>query len=151
MKNQLFKNCAFLLAAGFLATAQLTAAEAPPMNERQSGAYRASVAQDAMKKDAASIQAELATLREDMRQLMPENVGVVNRAFSQLDSLSKKEMEAAIGALREASKTGDVKPQIQKFADAFKDQQQIGESLKSLASDLNARQVHVATDQKLTE
>ena len=144
MKSQLTKLSALLLAVAYLRAEE-------PATERQSEAYRASVTQDAMKHDAAAIQADLASLREDMRQLMPENVATVDRAFAQLDSLSKKEMEDAIGSLREASKTGDVKAQVQKFADAFKNQQKIGASLKNLAGDLNARQALVATNQKLTQ
>ena len=144
MKSPLTKLCALVLAVA-------CARAEEPATERQSEAYRASVTQDTMKHDAAAIQADLASLREDMRQLMPENIATVNRAFAQLDSLSKKEMEAAISALREASKTGDVKAQVQKFADAFKNQQKIGASLKDLANDLNARQALVATDQKLTQ
>jgi hypothetical protein len=140
------KSLLFCLSALFT----LYASGADEPNERQSEAYQASVKQDALKTDVAAIKGELADLREEMNQLMPQDVALVDKAFKQLDSLSRNEMEKAVEALRTASRTGDLKSQMSTLAGAAKDQGTIGTSLKHMAADLQARQSVASINSKLS-
>ncbi|MEI8341283.1 MAG: hypothetical protein WCH43_07070, partial [Verrucomicrobiota bacterium] len=142
------KMLSFLLAS---ALAVHAAGAAEETSESQSEAYRASVAQDTLKTDVTAIKAELNSLREEMRQLMPQDVATVDRAFKQLDSLSRNEMAKAVESLRNASRTGDMKSQLSLLSGTVKDQGTIGTSLKRMAIDLNARQSIASVGPKLSE
>ena len=54
------------------------------------------MAQDALKKDMTTVQAELSSMREEMKEILPEDVALVDRAFKQIDSLSRNDMDTAI-------------------------------------------------------
>ncbi len=124
-----------LMLLGILAFAQ-----GQQTSDQQSAAYRASVAQEALKKDTAAVQAQLAEVAEAMRQLMPNDVAAVDRALKQMQNLSQGEMVAAVQALRDASRAGDRGAQLSNIAGAMKDQTKISSTLKQLAVDLDARQ-----------
>lgn len=109
-------------------------------NERQSEAYRASVAQETLKDNTAAVQAQLAEVAEAMRQLLPNEVGTVDRALKAMNNLSHDEMATTIQALRDASRSPDHAAQLTKLASALKDQAKISSTLRQLAIDLNARQ-----------
>lgn len=109
-------------------------------DSQQSEAYRASMAQGDVKRDAEAIQAELVALREQMRQLMPGDVAAVDRAIEKLQTLSKDEMDGAIGALQEASQSKDARAQGEKIAVALKSQGVASSGLKKLSVDLQARE-----------
>jgi len=134
-----------------LSVVALHAVSADEPNRRQSEAYQASVKQDALRTDAAAIKTELASLREEMTQLMPRDVALVDRAFKQLDTLSRNQMDKAVEALRLASRTGDLRSQISSLSGAARDQAAIGTSLKHLAADLQARQSISVINSKLSE
>lgn len=124
-----------------LALALVTSgARAQESTGNQSEAYRASMAQGDVKRDAATIQAELVNLRDQMRQLMPDNVAAVDRAIQKMQSLSKEEMEGAIIALQEASRSKDAKNQVEKIAGALKNQGIVSTALKQLSVELQARE-----------
>lgn len=127
-----------------LALTALTAARAVAQQsgspERQSAAYQASVTQDGLKRDAVSIRAELVRVRDQMRQLLPDDVGLVDRAIQQMDSLSRDEMERVVRSLRGASRPEGLTGQAKTLADALRDQGTISASLKRLAVTLDARQ-----------
>lgn len=108
--------------------------------ERQSETYQASVTQDGLRRDAASVRAELFRVREQMRQLLPEDVATVDRAIQQLDSLSKDDMQRVIDTLRGASRPEALSGEAKALADALRDQGTISTSLKKLAVSLDARQ-----------
>ena len=126
---------AALLAAAPLASADDTA------TLQQSQAYRAAVAQEALQKDMASVQAELASMREEMKKLLPGDVATIDRAFRQIDSLSSNEMKSTIESLRAASRAGDLKTQLDKLSDAYKSQTAVISSIKQISSDLTARRI----------
>ena len=126
-----------LLASGLLAVSVAAAAEP---TARQSEAYQASVAQDGLRRDAASIRAELVRVRDQMREFLPDDVATVDLALRQLDSLSKEEMERVVLALRGASQPEALTGQARALADALHDQGSISTSLKKLAVNLEARQ-----------
>lgn len=118
---------------------------------QQSEAYRASMAQGDVKRDAEAIQAELTALREQMRQLMPGDVATVDKAIEKLQALSRDEMGGAIGALQEASKSKDAKVQIEKIAGALKNQGVVSSGLKKLSVDLQARETIESIAKELSE
>ncbi len=109
-------------------------------SDRQSEAYQASITQDGLRHDAAAVRAGLVSAREQMRELMPEDVATVDRAIQQLDALSKEDMERVVQALRGASKPEALTGQARALADALRDQGTISTSLKKLAVSLDARQ-----------
>ena len=115
-------------------------ARAQESTDNQSEAYRASMAQGDVKRDAATIQAELVNLRDQMRQLMPDDVAAVDRAIQKMQSLSKEEMEGAIVALQEASRSKDAKNQVEKITGALKKQGVVSTALKQLSVELQARE-----------
>ncbi len=122
------------LAVAGRAAAQQTAAD------RRSEAYEASVSQDGLRRDAASVRAELILIRNQMRQLMPDDVATVDRAIAQMDSLSHDEMERVVQTLRGVSRPEGLGGQAQALAAVLKDQGAISVSLKRLAIGLDARQ-----------
>ena len=65
-------------------------ADAQDPTNRQAGAYQASVAQDGLRRDAAAIQNELTLLREQIRQLAPDDLPTIDQAIKQMDSLSRE-------------------------------------------------------------
>ncbi len=75
-----------------------------------------------------------------MRQLSPEDAPAVDRAITQMDSLSKEEMERVIQTLRGASKPEGLSGRAQALAATLRDQGTISASLKRLAIGLDARQ-----------
>lgn len=115
-------------------------AGAQETTDKQSEAYRASMAQGDVKRDAATIQAELVNLRDQMRQLMPDDVAAVDRAIEKMQSLSKEEMEGAIIALQEASRSKDARNQVEKISGALKKQGVVSTALKQLSVELQARE-----------
>ena len=133
MKRLLPFSAAVLFAAGPAVAQQAS-------TERQSEAYQASVTQDGLRRDAASVRAELVSVREQMRTLLPEDVATVDRAIQQLDSLSKDDMEKVIQSLRGASKPAGLTGEAKALADALREQGTISTSLKKLAVSLDARQ-----------
>jgi len=147
--KQLFIS--MIIPAWIAVSAIAQAGEPAQTSESQSEAYRAGVAQEALKSDVAAIRAELDSLRDEMRQLMPQDAATVDRAFKQLDALSKNEMEKAVDSLKNASRTGDLKSQLTSLLDASKDQGAIGTRLKRMAVDLSAHQSVAAIGPKLNE
>ena len=108
--------------------------------DQQSEAYQASVSQDGLKRDAASVRAELVRVRDQMRQLLPDDVATVDHAIAQMDSLSKEQMDRVIATLRGASRPGALSGDAKALAEALNDQGTISASLKRLAISLDARQ-----------
>lgn len=108
--------------------------------DSQREAYRASMIQNDVKRDAAAIQAELTELREQMRQLMPEDVSAVTQAIQRIQELTDGEMNQAIVSLQEASQSADSKDQGSKIAAALRNQGVVSQDLKQLSVDLQARE-----------
>ncbi|MFZ4775880.1 MAG: hypothetical protein ACOYM3_10970 [Terrimicrobiaceae bacterium] len=119
--------------------------------DQQSEAYRASMAQSDVKRDAAAIRAELVGLREQMRQLMPDDVAAVDRAIQKMESLSQEQMDSVISALQEASRNKDAKGQVAKIAGALKSQGVVSTSLKQLSVDLLARETMASITSEIGE
>ncbi len=127
------------LAVGALALSN-TARAQQNAADRQSEAYQASVTQDGLKRDAASIRAELVRVRDQMRQVLPDDAAAVDRAITQMDALSRDEMDRVVQSLRGASKTDALGTQAQALADVLRGQGAISTALKRLAISLDARQ-----------
>lgn len=118
---------------------------------QQSEAYRASMAQSDVKRDAEAIQAELKALKEQMQQLMPDDVALVNEAIRKLEALSQEEMSGAIGALQDASRSKDAKTQVEKISGALQRQGVVTTGLKKLSVDLQARETIESISKELSE
>lgn len=118
---------------------------------QQSEAYQASMAQGDVKRDAEAIQAELIALRDQMRQLMPNDVAAVDNAIAKLQSLSAEEMTGAISQLQEASRSKDAKQQVDRIAGALKTQGVVSSGLKKLSVDLQARETIQSLSEELTD
>jgi len=119
--------------------------------EKQSEAYQASMAQSDVKNDAVAIQAELMELREQMRQLMPDEVPTVDAAIKKIQSLSRDEMGQAMGALQEASRSKDAARQVEQIASALKSQGVVSTALKQLSVDLQAKEDQAGLASELSE
>jgi len=109
------------------------------------------MAQSDVKRDAEAIQAELKALKEQMQQLMPDDVALVNEAIAKLQALSQEEMNGAIGALQDASRSKDAKVQVEKISGALQRQGVVSTSLKKLSVDLQARETIESLAKELTE
>lgn len=144
LKNPKPHRVARIIFTGSIALATLAvfsaAADASDLEKIQSDAYRSSVAQDTLRQDAAAAQAELAALRDEIREFMPNDLTLVERAFNKLESLSHNEMIKAVAALRSASKAADTRAQLESLAGAQREQAAITTSLLRVSVDLNARQ-----------
>ncbi|MGH8046226.1 MAG: hypothetical protein ACREKL_03185 [Chthoniobacterales bacterium] len=132
-------------ASAAIATAAAAVLAATPIAfaddvDQQSEAYQASMTQSDVKRDAAAIQAQLIELRDQMRQLMPDNVALVDQAIGKMQNLSKDQMDTAISALQDASRSKDAKEQLTKMATAFKEQATVSTALRKLSVDLQARE-----------
>ena len=106
----------------------------------QSEAYRASVAQDTLRRDAVNVQEELASIRKEISQFLPDQVKLVDRAFEKLSSLSENEMISAVASLRSASSAEEMSARLTALAGAKEDQNVIGNSLRQVAVDLKAQE-----------
>lgn len=117
---------------------------------QQSEAYRASMAQSDVKRDTAAIEAGLIEIRDQMRQLMPEDVGTVDAAIRRIRELSREEMDAAVAALQEASRSTDAKLQTEKIAGALRNQSTVSTALKQLSVNLQAKESMASLAKELT-
>src|ERR1700677_125808 len=140
MHHVVRKNRAAILMA-LLASAPLVASADDNATAQQGLAYRQAVAQEALQKEMASVQAELSSMREEMKALLPQDVPMIDRAFKQIGSLSSNEMKATIDALRAASKSGDVKEQLEKLSEAYKNQTAAVTEIKNISGELSARKI----------
>lgn len=129
----------------------LPAAVGQDGTEQQSEAYRASMAQGDVRNDAAAIQAALADLREQMLQLMPDDVPMVDAAIKKMQSLSQEEMGNAMAALQEASRSKDGAQQADKLAGALKSQGVVSTALKQLSVELKAKEDIASLATELSE
>ena len=134
-------SCALILSA-------IGAGEEPA--DHQSDAYRASMMQGDVKRDSAAIQARMIELRDQMRQLMPDDVAIVDRAIQTMQSLSQGEMDGAASALQEASRSKDAGEQVEKIVGALKKQGVVSASLKKLSIDLRARETLAGLASEIT-
>lgn len=117
---------------------------------QQSEAYRASMAQTDVKRETSAIEASLVELRDQMRQLMPDDVAAVEAAIRRMRELSKEEMDSAVAALQEASRSSDPKLQTEKIASALRSQGTVSTALKQLAVSLQAKENQASLAKELT-
>ena len=118
---------------------------------QQNQAYQKAVQQENLQKDMVSIQQDLASMREEMKQLLPADVGLVDKAFKQIDSLSANEIRATIDSLRAAGRTGDVKGRLEQLASAYGNQTQAVVKIKGISGELSARGIREDVAEKLSE
>ncbi|HWB59488.1 MAG TPA: hypothetical protein VG733_08350, partial [Chthoniobacteraceae bacterium] len=118
---------------------------------QKSQAFAKAVQQDNLAKEMSSIQAELASMHEEMKQLLPQDVGMIDKAFGQIDSLSANEMKSTLESLRDAARSGDLKGQLEKLADAYKGQTDAIHKMKDISGELAARGIRDDLTVKLTE
>jgi hypothetical protein len=111
-----------------------------PKVDLQNEAYRTSVSQETLRRDALTAKEELAAIREEMKEFLPDDLALIDRAFNKLQDLSKGELQAVVNSLRTASKTSDIRLQLETLVGAQKTQTQVINSLNRLSTDLNARQ-----------
>jgi len=146
-----FRGRAHIWTTSLACALAIPAATAQEGADTQSEAYRASMTQSDVKRDAATIRAELIRLRDQMRQLMPDDVATVDRAIQKMQALSTEEMDGAIAALQEASRSKDAKGQVEKIAGALKQQGVVSTALKQLSVELQARETLASIASELSD
>ena len=142
MRNPMTKKPAAALAgiAALACALALPAMCAGEPADHQSDATRAGMLQGDVKRDSAAILSRMIELRDQMRQLMPDDVAAVDRAIQTMQALSRDEMEGAVAALQDASRSKDAAEQVGKIVAALKIQGVVSASLKKLSVDLQARE-----------
>ncbi|MES2921361.1 MAG: hypothetical protein V4819_07435 [Verrucomicrobiota bacterium] len=118
--------------------------------DTQSEAYQASMTQSDVRREAAAIQAQMIELRNQMRQLMPDDVASVDQAIKKLGTLSAGEMADAMKSLEDASRSKDANGQAGKISAAMKSQGAASNELNKLAVDLRMRETLLGMDSALT-
>ena len=139
----------FLLST-FVVMLAIPAALAQENVDQQSEAYQASMTQGDVQRDATAIKAELIELRNQMRQLMPDDVATVDKAIKKMETLSEGEMDKAVKALQDASRSKDAKGQVTKISEAMQSQGAVSNDLKKLAVDLKMRETLASMGSELS-
>jgi hypothetical protein len=124
----------------FPAFAQSTVPEAGDTTAQQA-AYRNSVAEQTLRKQTEKLQAQISQLAAELKLNGMDNADItlLTKASDHLGALSQEDMQKVITALQSASLNGQKDPQ-QNLVTAFKGQNEISLSLKSLAADLAAQE-----------
>lgn len=136
---------ALVVSLPFIATADDAA------TQQQNAAYQKAIQQENLAKDMASIQAELASMHDEMKALLPADLEMIDRAFKQINSLSVNEMKATVESLRAAAKSGDVKSQLEQLANAYNNQTSAVIKIKDISGELSARGIRDDITDKLTD
>jgi len=131
----------------FTAWLFLPAAFAQESADPQGEIYQAGMTQGDVRRDAAAIEAQLVELRNQMRQLMPDDLAAVDQAIKKLQTLSAGEMADAMKALEAASRSKDG---AAKISEAMKNQGAASNELNKLAVDLRMRETLLSMDTALT-
>ncbi len=118
---------------------------------RQSEIYRNSVQQAALAKDVSTLRSELATLRQQMGELLPEDAATLDGVAARLGTLAETDLEAATNELRGAGTATDSSEQTAKITEAIQSQAAVSSTLDQLAIELNARQSIAEMDDKLSD
>ena len=115
----------------------------PPSSDSatQLSAYRNSVAEESLRKQTEKLQAQITQLVGELKLNGLDNADVtlLTNASNHLGTLSQQDMQKVITALQSASVNGQ-KDQQQNLVTAYKGQNDISLSLKSLATDLAAQE-----------
>ena len=129
-----------LLAMGLAQAADQDAAA--PKADVQQSAYRSSIAQESVRKQADKIQADLIQLVRELKLngLENANLALLSQASTNLSGLSQDEMQQVINALQNASITPDESKQQQSLVSAYQGQQDLVLKLKQLAAALASQQ-----------
>jgi len=123
--------------------ALITLGFAPVMGQdAQQSAYRNSIAQESVRKQADKIQTELGQLVAELKLngLGGANLATLSQASTHLSGLSQEEMQKVINALQNASVTSDDGKRQQSLVTAYQGQQDLVLKLKKLASALASQQ-----------
>lgn len=118
----------------------LTIFPAAAQNDLPDETAQAGMTQGDVKRDAEAIRAELEKLRDQMRQLMPDDVQLVDDAIKKLEVLSTDQMGGVMTALQEAGTSRDPRSQMAKISEAIKTQRIVSTDLRKLSVDLQARE-----------
>lgn len=125
-----------------LTGAAQTASAEPSGNDIQQSAYKSSIAEEGIRKDADKIKAQIAALLEELKVngLQSSSLTVLSNASTNLDFISQQDMQQVINSLQGASLTTEQQQQQQKLLAAYQGQKDISLKLKSLAGDMSSAQ-----------
>jgi hypothetical protein len=121
------------------------AAPASNANAQQS-AYRSSIAEETVRKDADKIQIQMAQLVAELKLngISGSNLSTLSNASTHLSGMSQEDMQKVINALQSASITPEDAKRNQSLVSAYQGQQELVAKLKGLAASLTQQQ---ASDQ----
>jgi len=130
-----------LIAAPSLGLAQ-SADAGSGANDTQQSAYRSSVAEETVRKQADKIQAEITELVTELKAngLEGANLQILTDASDHLKNLSQQDMQKVINALQSASISGQAQDRQQSLVTAYQQQKDVSLKLASLAADLAAQE-----------
>ena len=108
----------------------------------QQSAYKNSIAQESIRKDAEKIQSQLAALMSELKVngLPEDTVILLSEAVGNLSELSSQDMQKVINSLQNASLSNEQRQQQQDLLNAYLGQKDISLKLKTLAGSLTSNQ-----------
>src|ERR1700677_4305804 len=146
MKTRTFIRCLGLslgvTAAATFARADDPAPAAPMTSDAQQAAYQNSVAEEAVRKQADKIQAEITELVTELKLNGIDNadLAVLSDASDHLRTLSQEQMQKVVAALQSASMATAAADRQQALVTAYQGQKDVSLQLKSMAVDLAAQE-----------
>ena len=113
-----------------------------PVVDTQQSAYRSSIAQESVRKQADKIQGEMSELVTELQLngLGGANLATLSQASTHLSGMSQEEMQKVVNALQSASIAADDGKRQQSLVSAYQGQQALVLKLKQLAASLASQQ-----------
>lgn len=110
-------------------------------SDTRQGAYRASIAQETVRNDAATVKADLAVIIAEARLngISADDAEALRPILKQLGALTEAEMQTVIDSLKSAGLSSDETLQKREITEASQSQQSIANQLYSLAGSLGVR------------
>jgi hypothetical protein len=129
------------LAVLFLVVAIPQLLRAVASADTRQGAYRASIAQETVRNDAATVKADLAVIIAEakLNGISADDAEALRPILKQLGALTEAEMQTVIDSLKSAGLSSDEALQKREITEASQSQQSIATPLYSLAGNLGVR------------
>jgi hypothetical protein len=136
----------------FLTVPSLAIAQtATPDAAAQQSAYRSSIAQESVRKQADKIQSEITELVAELKLngIDGADLAVLTNASGHLQELSQQDMQKVVNALQSASMATQEQGRQQSLVTAYEGQKTVSLKLKSLAVDMAAQEAQKEIPSKL--
>lgn len=147
--NRFALTCCFGL---FFTLPSLAFAQTPtPDSAAQQAAYRSSIAQESVRKQADKIQGEITELVAELKLngIDGADLAVLTNASGHLQELSQQDMQKVVNALQSASMATQEQGRQQSLVTAYEGQKDVSLKLKSLAVDMAAQEAQKEIPSKL--